>query len=292
MTMMSENPNLKHLKIIDALIVHGNATLAARALDVSPPAISYVLKKLRKKYNDELFIRTISGLKPGDLALALQQEYLKLEPIMGERNNFVISTHSPVELAMTVFLSASKNRNKDQTIRFSRLAKTPAERLSALRLKKVDIDIGSELEYSRAIVSVPYLMSDIRVVVRRDHPIIKEKCTLRDWNTHGHLLWYRGQEMTKMMMHGDETSMKLLASRQVAYESASLLNMLHLCSQTNHIMLIPSLFIRHFAHLFQVNTFSLPDGAFLTFGCYLHHHISMNGNPRLLELMELRHKLQ
>jgi len=289
---MLEHKNIRQLKVIDALIEFGSATQAAVHLNVSTAAISYILKQLRKKYNHELFTRTRSGMKPGALAYTLQQEYRKLQPLTGERKNFVISTYAPFEYAMTSLFNSHPDRDQSQAIRFSRLAETPDTRLDALQRRMVDIDIGSALDYSPSIVSTPYILSDICVVVRKDHPVIRTKCTLRHWQSHHHLLWYRGQNMAEMMMQGNADSTELLASRKIACESANLLNMLYHCSQSDHIMLMPSFFIRHFGHLFAVKALALPEGTSLTFSCYLHYHLSMNSHPKLVELMALRHQLQ
>ncbi|MBB1200719.1 LysR family transcriptional regulator [Enterobacteriaceae bacterium 89] len=291
-TTMLEHKNLKQLKVIDAVIEHGSATRAANHLNISTAAVSYILKQLRKKYSNELFTRTRTGMNPGALAYALQQEYRKLQPLTDERKNFVISTYAPFEYALTSLLNAHDDRSPSQTIRFSRLAETPDRRLDALQRRMVDIDIGAELEHSPSIVSAPYLHSEMCVVVRKQHPVIRKQCTLSSWHTHYHLLWYRGQNMAEMIMQGNAASTELLASRKIACESSNLLNMLYHCSRSDHIMLMPSFFIRHFGHLFAVKALALPEGISLTFNCFLHYHVSMNSHPKLMELLALRHQLQ
>ncbi|EAA3836397.1 LysR family transcriptional regulator [Salmonella enterica] len=52
------------IKVFDMVITEGNATRAARKLDVTPAAVSQALLRLQNLYGEELFIRTRKGLIP------------------------------------------------------------------------------------------------------------------------------------------------------------------------------------------------------------------------------------
>lgn len=69
--------DLNLLPILDALLRHRSATLAARELDMSQSALSTALSRLRHLLGDELFVRTGRGLKPTARASALA------EPVAG-----------------------------------------------------------------------------------------------------------------------------------------------------------------------------------------------------------------
>lgn len=61
------------IKVFDTVITEGNATRAARKLDVTPAAISQALLRLQNLYGEELFIRTRKGLVPSSKGKSLHQ---------------------------------------------------------------------------------------------------------------------------------------------------------------------------------------------------------------------------
>ena len=69
--------DLNLLLVLDALLRLRNASRAAEALDMSQPAVSYALGKLRVLFKDPLFIRAARGMRPTpraeELALPLQE---------------------------------------------------------------------------------------------------------------------------------------------------------------------------------------------------------------------------
>jgi len=67
--------DLNSLKALDVLLREKHVSRAARALDVSQPAMSRALARLRKLFDDELLVRTDSGL-----ALTARAEQL-IEPV-------------------------------------------------------------------------------------------------------------------------------------------------------------------------------------------------------------------
>ncbi|MCH3703335.1 LysR family transcriptional regulator, partial [Campylobacter lari] len=46
-------------------------TRAAQRLQLTQPAVSYALARLREKFDDPLFVRTPSGMRPTPVAFAL-----------------------------------------------------------------------------------------------------------------------------------------------------------------------------------------------------------------------------
>jgi DNA-binding transcriptional LysR family regulator len=65
--------DLNLLPVLDALLRHRSATLAARELDMSQSALSTALGRLRVLLGDELFVRTGRGLSPTARASALAE---------------------------------------------------------------------------------------------------------------------------------------------------------------------------------------------------------------------------
>ena len=58
------NLDLNLLKALHALIEEKNVSRAAERLNLTQPAVSTMLAKLRHRFNDPLFIRTAHGMIP------------------------------------------------------------------------------------------------------------------------------------------------------------------------------------------------------------------------------------
>jgi len=56
--------DLNLLVTFEAVYRHGNATLAARELGLTQPAVSHAIRRLRNVYGDPLFIRSKGGMQP------------------------------------------------------------------------------------------------------------------------------------------------------------------------------------------------------------------------------------
>jgi DNA-binding transcriptional LysR family regulator len=61
------------LTAFDAVLHHGSFTRAARALDLTQPAVSHAIERLRAIFGDPLFVRTPHGMKPTPRALELAE---------------------------------------------------------------------------------------------------------------------------------------------------------------------------------------------------------------------------
>src|SRR5436190_15522671 len=65
--------DLNLLVVLDALLRLRNVSRAAEALDMSQPAVSFALGKLRTQFKDPLFIRAARGMRPTPRAEELAQ---------------------------------------------------------------------------------------------------------------------------------------------------------------------------------------------------------------------------
>lgn len=66
-----DNFDLNLLRVFDALHRHGHLGKAAVELNLSLPATSYALKRLREALGDALFVKTRSGMQPTPRAMQL-----------------------------------------------------------------------------------------------------------------------------------------------------------------------------------------------------------------------------
>lgn len=71
MRRSDDDVDFKHLLAFDQIYRCGSISDAALALGVSQPSVSLMLSKLRKHFDDRLFVRTQSGMQPTPRAKAL-----------------------------------------------------------------------------------------------------------------------------------------------------------------------------------------------------------------------------
>ena len=63
--------DLQHLRVLDVLLRERSLTRAAKVLDVTQPALSKTLARLRRFFDDPLFVRVSHRMEPTPKALAL-----------------------------------------------------------------------------------------------------------------------------------------------------------------------------------------------------------------------------
>ena len=67
----SSELDLQHLRVLDVLLRECSLTRAAKVLDVTQPAMSKTLARLRRYFDDPLFVRVSHRMEPTPKALAL-----------------------------------------------------------------------------------------------------------------------------------------------------------------------------------------------------------------------------
>lgn len=264
--------SLQKLEIINEIIECRSAKQAAIRLNISSSSISYMLKCLKKQLGTAIFIRTKAGLMPNETALALQQRYRELNFLNTSRKEYFIATYSLIELLLTKSIHSRKG---GALFHFRTMDVSDAERLSKLKQREVDIDIGGKLPDDIALVSKKFLQSDVKILVSQNHSSIHNIFTLSDWRNNNHLRWRRDFGSITSMINGLNKKDELIHNRNISWESPNLLTMAYLCSQSDSIMLVPEVFVDALKEIFPVKTFPLPGNLDLKFECYIHHHRSL-----------------
>lgn len=92
--------DLNLLVFLDVLLRERNVTRAAEQLNITQPAMSNGLKRLRNMLNDPLLVRTSTGMEPTERALEIQPELRallgKAEQILQHREEFNAGSSSQV----------------------------------------------------------------------------------------------------------------------------------------------------------------------------------------------------
>lgn len=71
--MVSKRCDLNLFLVFDTIYTERNLTQAAKSLAITQPAVSNALARLRKLFNDELFVRSARGMQPTPVADSIAQ---------------------------------------------------------------------------------------------------------------------------------------------------------------------------------------------------------------------------
>src|SRR3954453_22739011 len=94
--MESVDANL--LLALDALLQAGSVTGAARRMNVSPPAMSHTLARLRVAVGDPLFVRAGNRLVPTPRAVAMRERVARVASEIGD----LLRPEQPLDVAALV----------------------------------------------------------------------------------------------------------------------------------------------------------------------------------------------
>jgi DNA-binding transcriptional LysR family regulator len=174
--------DLNLLRVFDAVFEERNLVRAAKRLHLSQSAISHALARLRYSVDDDLFVRTASGMQPtpraqamaGPLRSALRQigSALGGEPFSPATTDreFVIAASD----AITTLLMGSLSSDLQLHAPFANLVVRPSTRIDLagqIDLGRIDVAIGVFAEIPARFRSMPLWSQVDSLAMRRGHPL-------------------------------------------------------------------------------------------------------------------------
>lgn len=180
--------DLNLLRVFDALLEEGSVTRAGARLGLSQSAVSHSLGRLRTLLDDELFVRTASGIRPTTRATEMGPDvHAALRQIQAALS---VKAFNPAETErrFTVMAGAYTNAVLTPVLVERLAAEAPKAELviawgdpdvmEQLDAQRVDFVVGpSEQSPDRVLVS-PMLREALVWVVRAGHPLTKGKITI------------------------------------------------------------------------------------------------------------------
>ncbi len=192
--------DLNLLRVFDAVARERHVTRAAEKLNLSQPAVSNALSRLRQALNDELFLRRPGGVEPTALALSLAGPVAEVL----DRLRQTLAVHQPFDPATTdrVFSVAFSEYAEvvlappllgvvGKEAPNALLAISHADRTNALELLE-----AGEAELAVAVLpEPPALYTRVRLLpevfmtlMRPGHPLAEGELTLERFTAFPHLL--------------------------------------------------------------------------------------------------------
>ncbi|MBD2068402.1 LysR family transcriptional regulator [Leptolyngbya sp. FACHB-671] len=197
--MNYEQLDLNLLKIFDAVMTELNVTRAADRLNMTQPAVSNALKRLRHLVNDELFIKVPSGVSPTPKATEMWQPIREsltqirrtFEPVefdsAVESASFTIALN---DFSAHVILPALVNTLEKlaPNINLRTIPNTHINAPMLLEQAEIDLAIGVFLQVNARLRSHTLFTSTWVCAMRHNHPLAGKKLTLARYVEAKHLL--------------------------------------------------------------------------------------------------------
>lgn len=192
--------DLHHLQVLEVLLQEHSLTRAAQALNVTQPALSKTLARLRRYFDDPLFVRVALKMEPTPKALelqapikvilermrALRSEHVPFDPLASDRVfNFCVVDAGVIKLLP---LLVNKLMQEAPHVRL-RVLQLDAEHLESWLVSgKVDFAMGSFPSLTKAIRRQSLWVETYVSVARKGHRRLSSTPSLEEFAAEKHVL--------------------------------------------------------------------------------------------------------
>lgn len=265
--------DLNLLIVLKVLLEENNVTKASEKLSLSQSATSHALKRLRKIFNDPLFERSPSGMRPTPRALALREslekiiidiEQLVKEPIflpeLAQGTIRIAASDYATTLILPPVLKEISQKSPDLNVECYDWHPDTLERL---RNGDIDLALGVvDLDESNGIMCQNLFTERFASIVRKDHPIIKQSITLESYISWPHALITTGSPIHSIkkssQSHVDRILQELGVERRVMLTLPHFLSAVLIVAQTDLILTLPRRVALLFANIANISIFEPP----------------------------------
>ena len=188
--------NLRHMEVFNAIMRTGSVTGAARALNVTQPAVSAVLKHCESQLNMKLFTRVSGRLQPTPEANAIFPEIAAIfgrvdgvnaltQDLAGGRLGTVsIAAAFPIANGYLTKAVATFIADRPK-VRVALQSLTSPQVLASVVNREVELGIAYEPVVSSEVETKVLMRAGIACVMRSDHPLARRKeVAVRDLERH------------------------------------------------------------------------------------------------------------
>jgi DNA-binding transcriptional LysR family regulator len=251
---MQPSLDLNLLVVLDALLTEGSVTGAAEKLDMSVPAMSRALARIRRMLGDPVFVRAGRGLAPTPRAEALREGTRALveqaEALLRKTESFDLSKlqrvftiradDGMVSSLGPLLLEELQHQAPGVSIRFSAQGQ---QDVVALREGHIDLDIGVISDLGPEIVRQTLLKDKFVAVFRTGHPLEKlNTLTPEHFAQHQHVTVSRRGLLSGPV---DVELAKIGLSRRIQAVTSTFVEALTIASHTDLIATVPDQLTRN-----------------------------------------------
>lgn len=256
------------IPVFVAIMEERSLSKAAARLDISQPAVSKALKRLRDIYQDPLVHRTTTGVTPTSfaqdiyppLASALEQfdSTLKtardFDPARSERV-FSIACQTSASYTLINRLVAKVAQEAPNLVLEVHPVYTE-DLESDLRLKRYDLAIDLYPKGRTFLQSQLLLEEPLLVVAANRHPrLLGDKITEPQYLKEKHVVVTKWQSRTELL---SDQQFPLLQQRDVICRAPGVMESLAIISASHHIGIAPRSLVRQFRQVYGLRDWPLP----------------------------------
>ena len=218
--------DLNLLVVFDAVLAESSISRAADRLDLSQPAVSNALARMRKATGDRLFVRLGNAMVPTPYAQTIadpiRQALASIRVALGASREFDPATAQRsfaiylTDLGEAYFLPRllARLHRTAPGVHIRTLPMPPESAQDALRNGEVDLAIGNLPDLGAGFFMQRLFRDRYVCVVRKGHPLIGERITARQFATASHAIvtpsgWGHGIIERTLVEHGLEQRITL-----------------------------------------------------------------------------------
>ncbi|NVK43780.1 MAG: LysR family transcriptional regulator [Oceanospirillaceae bacterium] len=186
--------------VFDTIYSVRNLTRTAEILSITQPAVSNALSRLRKTFDDQLFIRTPQGMAPtpvaDNIAVQVREALQLLNLSVQEGNRFCPESSDKVfrlsmnDLPEALLLPALEEELQGIApgLGIESHYHSRQDAPKALASGTLDLAIEVPLMSDPQLCHQPLVTDQYVCLVRSDHPVVGDELTLDDYLALGHIL--------------------------------------------------------------------------------------------------------
>ena len=278
--------DLNLLVALDALLSEQHVTRAADRVGLSQPAMSNALSRLRHLFQDELLVRTATGMQATARALELaepaRQVLRQIERVFERDAGFDAATSARTftirlsDLLGLLLLPRMLEQvgTEAASTGYDILHMPPARTVEALEKDEIDLAVSTGLVHSTSIQSMPLMRDRMVCVMRASHAAAKTKMSMKTFLAARHLKVTMSPTDLRFI---DDILAKRGAARDVALNIPHWLVVPPILERTDLLAVMP----RRLAQALASKSLAIRDLPFAShaFDWSMYWHRRHDGNP-------------
>ena len=255
-------PDLQLLAALDVLVSEGHVSRAAEHLGLSQPAMSGMLARLRKTFDDPLLLRTAHGMVPTprarELAESVQTGMRAFEDVLGDRGPFdPASARGTITVATADFPGVlifphvmERLCAQAPGLVVDMRLPDPAHIREWLTEGGCDLAIGHFAQLPDGMRSSLLFEESLVCVAAANHPSIGTRVTSAQFAEAAHVIFgspFTPVSILESML--DERFARIGIERRLGMRVSSVLLTPYVVAQTPLLAILPRVFAQHFATL-------------------------------------------
>lgn len=262
------NFDLQLLRCFEALMAERSVSRAAAKLNLSQPAMSHALARLRTLFDDPLLARGRGGMTPTTRALGLEpklREALSASYRLVEkrtaffpaeaRQEFTVMTAEYVEYLLLPSL-ISRLREEAPFVRVTFRSAQPERALEWLEWGELDFRIGWWPESAPALRAKRLMRDPLVCVVRRGHPLIAGSITDDQFMGIAHVV--QSERMKSARRAVEQAVLSRHRQLEVQFKVQDALALCNVVAHSDLIGTLPERFARALATKFPLQVLPIP----------------------------------